>query len=611
VTSHISVTAATSTTTPTGLSSSGKSQDSGPLGMFGAILDNLANVGKTTAATAANTDSATTTAALSTGFVQPGAESSASTTATSSTTASGGVPSILDLIEKLLGGKGNGDGKAADGTAATGGEGTSTVPLTATAAVDATTAIDASADAGTPPKLLKDVIDSLKAIDKAEQTGEPVTDDMLKKAKKAIDALSNFLAAQQPTPIVGTPASPTDGTDSSVAAIGSATGAPASTLPASAGADPDASPSDTLDGQKASAELATAKASLNALSSKLDALASATAKVDPDLASKLQDLAKSLDPSKLTGDVVRQLGLTASDAAADPQIAGAINGLVNGKAQTAASTTPTLAAPMLKLPAGGALGATDNDPEKATGIVDRPTTTSAAKSTAAPASPKPADASQTADDGKASTASATARADRAADAAKAATDTPPASSSGTNAGAAATAAVAATTNPTGDTSRLAQVAYQQSATPAAQLNIPQLAYEVVRHMQQGQNHFQIRLDPADLGRVDVKLAIDQTGAVNARLTVERPETLDLLRRDASQLGQAFSQAGLDGSKTNLQFSLSQNPFTRQDNGGQQGSSNYSTQVAGDDADGSDAVPAASAAVVYRGTASASGLNLIV
>ncbi len=93
----------------------------------------------------------------------------------------------------------------------------------------------------------------------------------------------------------------------------------------------------------------------------------------------------------------------------------------------------------------------------------------------------------------------------------------------------------------------------------------------------------------------------------AHLTAERPDTLDLLRRDQSQLGAALGQAGLDAGKTNLQFSLSQNPFTRQDSGAG-GTPAYTPAADGDEA--ADAVaPVATAA--YRATLAPQGLNIIV
>ncbi|KQO74254.1 flagellar hook-length control protein FliK [Methylobacterium sp. Leaf88] len=72
----------------------------------------------------------------------------------------------------------------------------------------------------------------------------------------------------------------------------------------------------------------------------------------------------------------------------------------------------------------------------------------------------------------------------------------------------------------------------------------------------GSNQFEIRLDPKDLGRIDVNLDIDkETGAVQARLVVDRPETLALLQRDAGNLQQALAQAGLNPGDGSINLSL--------------------------------------------------------
>ena len=585
MTSHITVSAATAATGPTGLASAGKSQESGPLGGFGAILDGLqaAASGSTPGAAPDATSSQPPAANAGTGFVQMNGDASSAASASSEN-----GPSILDLIARLLG----------EGFAGTEANASAAVPLDATVATADTASVEASTDtgAGTPPKLLKDVIEALKAIDKAQQGGGPITDDMLKKAKKAIDALAGFLAAQQPV----TAAAPAAG----------ATPDNAGPAPPAAAVDSVTTP-DTLAGRKTAAELATAKASLNVLAAKIGALSSQTANVDPDLAGKLRTLAKSLDPSALSADTIRDLGLTGTDAAADPKLAGDISGLVNGKAQSATATQPPLAAPRLTLPGDTALGAASTDDKgKPTGIVHRaetaaPTGSSTSTSTASPSGAKTSDRPPGDGDRKPSTPlAAGTTSSRPADAVAAGSDAAAASPAAANAPAAAAASAVALNA----AARTAQTAYQQAALPA-QVNLPQLAFEVVRHVQQGQNHFQIRLDPADMGRVDVRLAIDPSGAVNARLTVERPETLDLLRRDAAQLGQAFTQAGLDGSKTNLQFSLSQNPFTRQDNGGQQSGSFASGMGSEDTAEAADAT--VTAATIYRGTANVGALNLFV
>lgn len=60
----------------------------------------------------------------------------------------------------------------------------------------------------------------------------------------------------------------------------------------------------------------------------------------------------------------------------------------------------------------------------------------------------------------------------------------------------------------------------------------------------GVNRFEMRLDPPELGRVDVRVEINEDGGVRARLLVDRADTLALLQRDAPQLRHALEQAGL-------------------------------------------------------------------
>lgn len=151
--------------------------------------------------------------------------------------------------------------------------------------------------------------------------------------------------------------------------------------------------------------------------------------------------------------------------------------------------------------------------------------------------------------------------------------------------------------------RVVQTGYQ---TSQQQLNLPQIAFELARQTTEGNTRFQIRLDPAELGRIDVQLDIDNTGQVNARLYVERAETLDLMQRDQRGLEKALHQAGLDGAKTNLEFSLKQNGGgdTGQQNRQSQGRFPFGDQLAGDIAEIPPTIN------LYRASLSASGVNII-
>lgn len=92
----------------------------------------------------------------------------------------------------------------------------------------------------------------------------------------------------------------------------------------------------------------------------------------------------------------------------------------------------------------------------------------------------------------------------------------------------------------------AQAAAASQAAPAVQIG--QVPMTIGLRSLQGSSEFQIRLDPAELGRIEVKLEIDKArGTVMTHLVVDRPETLQMLQRDVGQLQQALSQAGLDAS----------------------------------------------------------------
>jgi flagellar hook-length control protein FliK len=90
---------------------------------------------------------------------------------------------------------------------------------------------------------------------------------------------------------------------------------------------------------------------------------------------------------------------------------------------------------------------------------------------------------------------------------------------------------------------------------AARPNATALAVEVSARSQSGARQFDIRLDPPELGRVEVRLSIDAAGKASAHLTADQPQTLDLLQKDATVLTRALRDAGLDVSQNSLNFSL--------------------------------------------------------
>lgn len=89
-----------------------------------------------------------------------------------------------------------------------------------------------------------------------------------------------------------------------------------------------------------------------------------------------------------------------------------------------------------------------------------------------------------------------------------------------------------------------------------------LAFNIAKNFDNGVTRFQVRIDPPELGRVDVKLDMTVEGRVRAHLTVERSETLELMMRDARGLEKALADTGLNLTKESLSFSLKdQNAFS--------------------------------------------------
>jgi len=91
--------------------------------------------------------------------------------------------------------------------------------------------------------------------------------------------------------------------------------------------------------------------------------------------------------------------------------------------------------------------------------------------------------------------------------------------------------------------------------PTQQPPQAQVAMHIAKAMQNGTDKISIRLNPAELGRVDIKLEVARDGAVTASVIVDRPETLELLKGDARSLERALANAGLDPDSDKLSFSL--------------------------------------------------------
>jgi len=92
------------------------------------------------------------------------------------------------------------------------------------------------------------------------------------------------------------------------------------------------------------------------------------------------------------------------------------------------------------------------------------------------------------------------------------------------------------------------------AAPAA----AQVGGEIIRRFNGHDTSFQLRLDPPELGRVDVRLDVSRDHRVTAVISADSPQALSDLARGARDLQQALQSAGLDLADDGLRFDLSSN-----------------------------------------------------
>src|SRR5262249_32608668 len=101
---------------------------------------------------------------------------------------------------------------------------------------------------------------------------------------------------------------------------------------------------------------------------------------------------------------------------------------------------------------------------------------------------------------------------------------------------------------------------QHAAVTTDAVPLAAVPIAIVTRAEGGERKFEIRLDPPDLGRIDVQLNVDSSGRATSHLVVDRAATLDLLQRDAPALERALQSAGLTTDSGSLQFSLRDQSF---------------------------------------------------
>ncbi len=119
------------------------------------------------------------------------------------------------------------------------------------------------------------------------------------------------------------------------------------------------------------------------------------------------------------------------------------------------------------------------------------------------------------------------------------------------------------------------------AAPAEQL-APTLT--VLAGTSDGASHVTVRLNPVELGTVEVRIEKPKDGPTTVALTAERPETLQLLVRDQTQLHHALDQAGISDARS-ISFHLAPAAATESGGSSTQGQQSFHQATGGETRDG--------------------------
>jgi flagellar hook-length control protein FliK len=76
---------------------------------------------------------------------------------------------------------------------------------------------------------------------------------------------------------------------------------------------------------------------------------------------------------------------------------------------------------------------------------------------------------------------------------------------------------------------------------------------IARQVSADGNALHIRIEPAELGRIDVRMSFDDKGNLRAVVAADSAAALDLLRRDSGDLDRAMADAGVRADSQSFRF----------------------------------------------------------
>ncbi|MCW3798836.1 flagellar hook-length control protein FliK [Sphingomonas sp. BN140010] len=80
-----------------------------------------------------------------------------------------------------------------------------------------------------------------------------------------------------------------------------------------------------------------------------------------------------------------------------------------------------------------------------------------------------------------------------------------------------------------------------------------LGVAIARQVKNGQEELTVRMDPAELGRIELKLAFDESGSLRVVVSADSTTVMDAMRRDLTEITRALNDAGVRADGQSFRF----------------------------------------------------------
>lgn len=94
--------------------------------------------------------------------------------------------------------------------------------------------------------------------------------------------------------------------------------------------------------------------------------------------------------------------------------------------------------------------------------------------------------------------------------------------------------------------------------------VREMGIQIARRVATGGDELVIRLDPAELGRINIRMSVNEHGQLRATVAADLPSVVEAIRNDVPELSRALEQAGLRTDSQSFRFDKGANG----DSGGQ-------------------------------------------